>query len=115
MLTKSNYHKWSLLTKVKLQVRRLWEAVHVGGVDYDDDRRALEALCAAVPTELSVSLANKATTKLAWELIAVTCIGGDRVRRVTLQRLQGEWKALTFQPGEQVVRKMDPRPIYFGF
>ena len=52
--------------KVNLQARRLWGVVvHVGGVDYDDDRRALEALCTAVPTELGTSLANKATTKLA--------------------------------------------------
>jgi hypothetical protein len=65
MLTKSNYHEWSLLMKVKLQARRLWEAVHVSGVDYDDDRRALEALCAVVPTELGASLVNKAMAKLA--------------------------------------------------
>jgi hypothetical protein len=65
MLTKSNYHKWSLLMKVKVQAWRLWEVVHVGGVSYDDDCRALEALCAAVPTELGASLANKATAKLA--------------------------------------------------
>ena len=65
MITKSNYHEWSLLMMVKLQARRLWEAVHVGNVDYDDDRRALEALCTAVPTELGTSLANKATAKLA--------------------------------------------------
>ena len=43
MLTKSNYHEWSLL-KVKLQVRHLWEAVHIVVGSYDDDRRALEAL-----------------------------------------------------------------------
>ena len=30
--------------KVKLQAQRLWEVVHVGGVSYDDDRRALEAM-----------------------------------------------------------------------
>ena len=29
MLTKSNYHEWSLLIKVKLQARRLWEAVSI--------------------------------------------------------------------------------------
>ena len=62
MLTKSNYHESSLLMTVKLQARHLWEAVHVG---YDDDRRALEALCATVPTEIGASLANKDTTKLA--------------------------------------------------
>ncbi|XP_066374520.1 uncharacterized protein [Miscanthus floridulus] len=58
--------------------------------------RALEALCAAVPTELGTSLANKAMTKLAWESIVVARIGGDRVRRATLQRLRREWE------GEQV-------------
>ena len=96
MLTKGNYHEWSLLMKVKLQARRQWEAVHVGGVEYDDDRRALEALCAAVPTELGASIANKATTKLAWESIAAARVGGDRVRRPTLQRLRGEWEGLAF-------------------
>ena len=96
MLTKANYHEWSLLVKVQLQARRLWEAVHGGGVSYDDDRRALEALCAAVPTELGASLTNKATTKLAWESIAAARIGGDRVRRAMLQRLQGEWIGLAF-------------------
>ena len=90
MLTKTNYHKWSLPTKVKLQARRPWEAVHIGGVDYDDDRRALEALCATVPTELGASLANKATSKLAWEAIAAARVGGDRVHRAMLQCLRGE-------------------------
>ena len=55
MLTKSNYHVWSLLMKVKLQARRLCEAVHIGGISYDDDRRALEVLCTAIPTELGAS------------------------------------------------------------
>jgi hypothetical protein len=69
MLTKSNYHEWSLLMKVKLQARRLWEAVHVGGVDYNDDRRVLEALCTTIPAELDASLANKATAR--------SCAPGD--------------------------------------
>ena len=68
----------------------------------DDNRRALEALCAAVPTELGASLANKATAKLMWESIAAARVGGGRVRRATLQRLRGEWEGLAFQPGEQV-------------
>jgi hypothetical protein len=102
MLTKSNYHEWSLLMKVKLQARRLWEAVSIGGVIYDDDRRALEALCASVPIELAAIIANKPTAKMAWDAIATQRIGGDRVRRATLQRLQGEWEALAFQLGEQV-------------
>jgi hypothetical protein len=41
-------------------------------------------------------------SKLAWDAIAAARVGGDRVRRATLQRLRGEWEALAFQPGEQV-------------
>jgi len=37
MLTKSNYHEWSLLMKVKLDARHLWNVVHVGGIRYEDD------------------------------------------------------------------------------
>ena len=107
MLTKSNYHEWSLLMKVKLQTRRLWEVVHVGGVDYDDDHRVLEALCATVPTELGASLANKATAKLAWESIAAACIGGDRVRRASCSASEGSGKASTFI----LVRKVRTLPF----
>jgi len=60
----SNYHEWSLLMKIKLYARRLWEVVHVSGISYND---ALEVLCAAVPTELGASLVIKATTKTRCE------------------------------------------------
>ena len=80
----------------------MWEAVHIGGISYDDDSLVLEAQCAAVPTELGASLASKATAKLAWEAIATACAGGDHVRRATLQRLRAEWEGFAFQPSEQV-------------
>jgi hypothetical protein len=69
MLTKGNYHDWSLLMKVKLQARWQWEAVHVSGIDLDDDRWALEALCTTIPTDLGASITSKAMAKLAWESI----------------------------------------------
>jgi hypothetical protein len=67
MLTKSNYQEWSLLMKVKLQAQQLWEAVRVSGVSHNDDRRALEALCAAVPFDVAATIADKATAKMAWD------------------------------------------------
>jgi hypothetical protein len=102
MLTKSNYHEWSLLMKVKRQARQLWEAVHVGGVSYSDDRWALEALCTTVPLDVTATIANKPTAKMAWDAIALQWIGGECVCRATLQRLREEWEGLTFQLGEQV-------------
>ena len=45
-LTKTNYVEWAAVMRVKLQVRHMWEAVRYGDVDYDLDRRALDALIA---------------------------------------------------------------------
>ena len=102
MLTKTNYHKWSLLMKVKMQVRQLWDANEYVDLPYHDDRRALEAIIAGVPPAMAAPLADKATAKEAWDSIAAARIGVDRVRRTTLQRLRKEWENLAFRPGEQV-------------
>ena len=45
----------------------MWEAVRYGDVDYDLDRRALDALIAAVPPEMQFSLTSKRTAKEAWD------------------------------------------------
>jgi hypothetical protein len=48
-LTKMNYDSWSLLMKLKLESRYLWEAIEDEDVDYHDDRSALEASAPACP------------------------------------------------------------------
>ena len=63
MLAKTNYAEWSMVMKVKMQARRMWDAVWYDDIDFDDDWRALEALLAAVPMEMYSSLINKETTK----------------------------------------------------
>ena len=102
MLTKTNYHEWSLLMKVKMQARQLWDAIEYGDLPYHDDRRALQAIIAGVPPEMCTPLADKATAKEAWDSIVAVRIGVDRVRRATLQRLRKEWENLAFRPGEHV-------------
>jgi hypothetical protein len=37
MLTKRNYNDWSLLMKVKLQARQLWNVVEFGDVEFHED------------------------------------------------------------------------------
>jgi len=101
-LTKTNYVEWAAVMRVKLQVRHMWEAVRYGDVDYDLDRRALDALIAAVPPEMQFSLTNKRTAKEAWDAIAAARIGSDRARKSTLQALRKEWENLAFKPGEDV-------------
>jgi hypothetical protein len=47
-LTKTNYAEWAAVMRIRLQVRHKWESVRYGDVDYYEDRRALDALIAAV-------------------------------------------------------------------
>ena len=101
-LTKTNYGEWAGIMKVRLQVRRMWEAVQDSNVDHLEDRRALDALIAAVPPEMQFSLSNKRTAKEAWDAIAAARIGSDRARKSTLQALRKEWENLGFKPGEDV-------------
>jgi hypothetical protein len=70
--------------RVRLQVRHMWEAVRYGDIDYYEDRRALDALIAAVLLEMQFSLSKKRTTKEAWDAIAVAHIGSDHARKTTL-------------------------------
>jgi hypothetical protein len=66
----------------------MWEAVWYGDVDYYEDRRTLDALIAAVPSEMQFSLSKKRTTKEAWDAIAAARIGSDRAHKTTLQALR---------------------------
>jgi hypothetical protein len=88
--------------RVRLQVRHMWEVVRYSDIDYYEDRRALEALIAAVPPEMQFSLSKKRTVKEAWDAIAAARIGSARIRKTTLQALRKEWENLAFKPGEDI-------------
>jgi hypothetical protein len=76
-LTKTNYVEWAAVMRVRLQVRHMWEVVRYDDVDYYEDRRALDALIAAVLFEMQFSLSKKRTAKEAWDAITVAHIGSD--------------------------------------
>jgi hypothetical protein len=101
-LTKTNYVECAAVMRVRLQVRHMWEVVRYGDVDYDEDRRALDALIAAVPPEMQFSLSKKWTVKEAWDAITAARIGSDRTRKFTMQALRKEWENLAFKSGEDV-------------
>jgi hypothetical protein len=80
----------------------MWEAVWYGDVDYYTDRRALDALIAAVLPEMQFSLSKKRTAKEAWDAITAARIGSYRARKTTLQALCKEWENLAFKPGADI-------------
>jgi len=101
-LTRTNYEDWSLLMRVKLEARGLWDAVEHGDADRQEDRMAVDAILSAVPAEMILPLASKHTAKEAWEAIKSIHVGSDRARKMTLQRLRRDWELLSFRDGEQV-------------
>jgi hypothetical protein len=44
LLTKTNYNEWSLVMKVEMKMRQMWDVVRRIEVEFDDDRRALVSL-----------------------------------------------------------------------
>jgi hypothetical protein len=64
-LTKTNYVKWAMVMRIRLQMRHMWEAVRYGDVDYYEYRWALDALIAVIPPEIQFSLSKKQTAKEA--------------------------------------------------
>ena len=64
-LTRTNYGEWSVTMKVKLRVRRLWNAVDKGTDVEEDDMSALEAILVAVPAEYREPLGTKSSAKEA--------------------------------------------------
>jgi hypothetical protein len=114
------YVEWAAVMRVWLQVRHMCEAVRYGDVYYYEDRRALGALIAAVPSEMQFSLSKKRTAKEAWDAIAAARIGSDRAGKTTLQALHKKWENLTFKPGEDVddfalrLNTMQQKMVQFG-
>ncbi|CAO1946021.1 unnamed protein product [Urochloa humidicola] len=102
MLTKTNYTQWSLLMKLKMKARHLWEAIEPGGVAPHEDCMALEAIASAVPTEMVASLLTKETALEAWNAVKERRIGSDQVQRTEAQRLLREFENIRFTSDESV-------------
>ncbi|CAN6214111.1 unnamed protein product [Urochloa humidicola] len=102
MLTKTNYTQWSLLMKLKMKARHLWEAIEPGGVAPHEDCMALEAIASVVPTEMVASLLTKETALEAWNAVKERRIGSDQVQRTEAQRLLREFENMSFTSGESV-------------
>jgi hypothetical protein len=101
-LTRTNYNTWSLLMKVILQARRLWDIIDTGVGEYEDDRAAMEGILRSVPAEMIPMLAVKETAKEAWDAIKTIRVGAERVRESKAQILRGQYEEIRFKAGESV-------------
>jgi hypothetical protein len=81
MRNKTNYTSWSLVMKIKMQARDLWEAIEPGGVPLKEDRMALDAITSVVPPEMVASLAAKDTALEAWNAVKERRVWSDQVQK----------------------------------
>jgi hypothetical protein len=102
ILTKANYFEWAALMRVMLQARGMWAVFTEGGIEYTEDRMALEVIAKAVPPEMLGSIVNKTLVKAVWDSIILRNVGVDRVCKSKVNLLKHEFDSITFHDGESV-------------
>jgi hypothetical protein len=102
MLTRSNYHDWSLVMQVSLEVLGLLSAVESDKVERHDNRLALAAILRGVPPEMKSGLAVKKTVREAWTAIKMERVGDIRVKEANAQKLLKEFETFVHVDGESV-------------
>jgi hypothetical protein len=80
-LTRSNYTHWSLVMKVMLQARNLWDTIEYGDCDLQEDCMAREVLILSMPLEMVPRVAKKQSAADAWDAIKMMCDGSDKVKK----------------------------------
>src|SRR5436190_9098562 len=99
MLTKTNYHEWSLVMQVSLEALGLWNAVEAVSLERREDQLALAAILRALPADLKAGLAVKKSAKEAWDAVKTMRIGDARVKEVNAQLFLKQFETIAFHDG----------------
>ncbi|XP_020250569.1 uncharacterized protein LOC109827953 [Asparagus officinalis] len=106
LLTKSNYSAWALKMKVYLRAQGVWDAIEPADpndeVEMQKDQMALAAIYQAISEETLLVLAEKETTKEAWEMLKTVHMGAERVKEAKIQTLRSEFEGLRMREAETV-------------
>lgn len=106
MLTKSNYTAWAMKMKVFMQAHGVWEAIESKDpravIEDKVDKRAMAIIYQGIPEDLLLSIADKKTSKDAWDAIKTVHLGADKVKKAKAQTLRAEFESLTMKETEQL-------------
>ncbi|XP_074326762.1 uncharacterized protein LOC141664707 [Apium graveolens] len=106
ILTKTNYTAWSMKMKVFMQAHGVWEAVEPANekdkIEEKTDKTALAAIYQGITEDMLLSIADKETSKEAWEAVKKMCLGVDRVKRARVQTLKAEFESLNMKDTESI-------------
>ncbi|GAB2273961.1 hypothetical protein Dimus_039062 [Dionaea muscipula] len=115
-LSAENYSRWCVQMRTYLGGQDVWEAVEEG-VDgllatattvklqreaKIRDQRALSFIQQGVDDSNFETIASAKTAKEAWDLLQTAFKGIEKVQRVRLQTLRGEWESLRMKEAESI-------------
>ncbi|XP_074342950.1 uncharacterized protein LOC141680692 [Apium graveolens] len=106
MLTKTNYTAWSLKMRVFMQAHGVWEAIEPkdpkATIEDKMDMRALTVIYQGVPEDILLSIAEKKTSKEAWNVFITMSLGPDKVKVATAHTLRCEFEAMCMKKSEHL-------------
>ncbi|XP_074377056.1 uncharacterized protein LOC141718572 [Apium graveolens] len=104
MLTKANYTVWALKMKVFMQAHGVWEAIEPkdakAALEDKIDKRALAVIYQGVPEDVLLSIAEKKTSKDAWNALKTMSMGAEKVKSTKAQTLKREFEVLQMKENE---------------
>ena len=122
-LNGKNFNNWSVQMKVLFKSQDLWNLVENGYIKVANneefnamrkeekdslvesrkkDQKALYAIFQAVEETIFEKISNAETAKAAWDILQKSYKGDDRVRRVRLQTLRGDFESLRMNDSESI-------------
>ncbi|GKA50384.1 retrovirus-related pol polyprotein from transposon TNT 1-94, partial [Tanacetum coccineum] len=119
-LTKDNYDRWCIRMKALLGSHDVWEIVKKGIEKVDDesslnvtqrvdlqkarknDQSALTLIYQCLDDAMFEKVANATTSKEAWEILQNSFKGIDKVKKVRLQTLGGEFEKLQMEESKTI-------------
>ncbi|KAG8074127.1 hypothetical protein GUJ93_ZPchr0006g44316 [Zizania palustris] len=103
VLAENNYGVWAVKMKIFMRAQGVWAAVEGNeAVDDKKDQMALAAIIQAVPEAMVLAIAEKETTKEAWNTLKEMHIGEERVRNANVQTLKRELERMYMEDAETI-------------